>query len=155
MIIIGIDPGYDRMGVAVIERELNKEMLVFSCCIETDRKQEIPDRLFVIGKEVEKIFTKHKPDVVGVENLFFNTNQKTAMGVSMARGIVTYLAKCSDAQVAEYTPPQIKTAVAGHGHADKKQVIDMVSKLIKIEKEIKHDDEYDAIAVALTASAML
>jgi len=87
---------------------------------------------------------------MAIENLFFNSNQKTALKVSEARGIIMYQALSGGLKVFEYTPLQIKIAITGYGRGDKKQVTDMLHHLIKIDKKIKYDDEYDAIAVGLT-----
>jgi len=87
---------------------------------------------------------------MAIEKLFFTTNQKTVMGVSEARGVIMYQALLNKIPVFEYTPLQIKIAITGYGRGDKKQIIAMLQHLIKIEKEIKYDDEYDAIAVGLT-----
>ena len=151
MRVISIDPGYERVGVAIIEKKENeKEDLVYSNCFKTSKNLSLLDRFTLIGKEIESIVKKYKPEVMAIETLFFNSNQKTVMAVSEARGIIMYQALIRKVPVFEYTPLQIKVAVTGYGRGDKKQVIDMVHHLIKIEKEIKYDDEYDAIAVGLT-----
>jgi len=152
--ILGIDPGYDRCGVAIIKKEGHKETLVFSTCITTSKKDSLPDRFKQIGDEVTNLFLKYSPSVCAIENLFFNTNQTTAMGVAGVRGILSYIARLHDAHVLDITPLQVKDAVVGHGHATKNQVQSMVSKLIALPEKKMLDDEYDAIAVALTASAI-
>lgn len=150
MRIIAIDPGYERMGVAVIEKDKQKENLVFSECFKTSAKINHEERLKLIGEEVEKIIKKWKPEALAIENLFFSKNQKTAMQVAEARGAILYVAGKNDLNVKEFMPNQIKIAVTGYGASDKEQVTEMVKKLIKIDKDIKYDDEYDAIAVGLT-----
>lgn len=156
-IILGIDPGYDRMGVCIIEKESNtKYKILFSTCLESDRKMEINKRIFEIGKEIKKIILKYNPTELAIEKLFFTTNQKTVMGVSEARGAVIYLAQDLGLKVAEYTPLEIKIAITGYGKADKPQVYFMIKQIFKIDKNInekitkKLDDEYDAIAVGYT-----
>ena len=153
-IVIGIDPGYDRMGIAVVEKAGGKETLLYSDCIETDRKAEFGERFLQIGNALEKIFKKYPADALSIEKLFFSKNQKTAGTVAEVRGVVVYLGAKHGLPVFEYTPGEIKLAVAGYGSADKKQVTEMVGRLIEIKKAIKHDDEYDAIAAALTHLAM-
>jgi len=154
MKIISIDPGYERVGIAIVEKkDRGKEELIYSNCFKTSAKLIFSERLFLIGQEIDSVIKKYKPDVMAIEKLFFTTNQKTAIGVSEARGVIIYQALLNKIPVSEYTPLQIKIAVTGYGKGDKKQVISMVHNLIKIEKTIKHDDEYDAIAVGLTHSA--
>lgn len=153
MKILSIDPGYERVGVAVIEKTSDKETLVYSDCFKTSAKLPFIQRMELIGNEVEKVIKKYKPAVFATEKLFFNTNQKTATMVSEVRGALIYIALKNKLNVYEYTPLQIKSAVTGDGHADKKQIIAMVKNLIQIDKEIKYDDEFDAIAIGLTCSA--
>ena len=152
MKILSIDPGYERVGIAVLEKT-NKEQLIYSNCFKTSKELAFIERLELIGQEVERIIKTHKPEALAIEKLFFNTNQKTATNVSEVRGALIYIALKSGLKVFEYTPLQIKVAVAGDGHGDKTQVITMLKNLIKIEKDIKYDDEYDAIAVGLTCFA--
>jgi crossover junction endodeoxyribonuclease RuvC len=152
--ILGIDPGYERVGIAVIEKQKRgKEILLYSDCFKTDKKLPHGERLVLIAQELKKIIKKYKPDLLGIEKLYFNENQKTAMPVAEARGVIILIAVEGGLQVMEHTPLEIKVAVAGYGRADKKQVIDMVKRLIEIKKTIKLDDEFDAIAVALTTGA--
>ena len=149
MLILGIDPGYERLGVAVIEGDPSPTLL-YSACIVTSSKLSHPERLKIIGKEIASVLKKFKPDEVAVETLFFNTNQKTALHVSEARGVVIYESISHGCSVSEYTPLQVKIAITGYGRGTKDQVIFMLGKLLTINKKIKHDDEYDAIAIALT-----
>jgi len=151
--VLGIDPGYERLGVAVVEKENGREKLIFSETIKTSPKRDFKDRLFEIGEEVQKIIDEYKPENLAIEKLFFNTNQKTATNVSEIRGMLLYIAQKNKMDIYEYTPLQIKVAITGQGRADKKQIMFMLERLIKIEKEIKYDDEFDAIAVALTGFA--
>ncbi len=154
MIILGIDPGYERLGIAIVEKNpQEKERLVYSECFKTLAKNEHALRLRQIGERLDEIIKKYKPDTMAIETLFFETNAKTVMKVSEARGVCIYVAKSNDLKIREFTPLQIKVAVTSYGKSDKKQVIFMVEKLVKIDKKIQHDDEYDAIAGALTAIA--
>ena|ERR1035437_2167130 len=150
MKVIAIDPGYERMGVAIIEKISNKEILVFSECFKTSAKISHEERLKLIGQEIETLIKKYKPEAMAIETLFFKNNQKTAMHVSEARGVMLYVASVADVDVKEFSPMAIKIAVTGYGSSDKTQVTEMVKKLIKIDTDIKYDDEYDAIAVGLT-----
>jgi crossover junction endodeoxyribonuclease RuvC len=154
MRILGIDPGFERLGIAIVEKERGgKEKLVFSECFRTSKDLPFSERIKNIGEELEKIIKKHKPEVLSIETLFIETNQKTAMRVSEARGVVIYIASTHGMKVFEYTPLQIKIAVTGYGKADKKSVMMMVPKLIVMENRKMLDDELDAVAVALTAIA--
>lgn len=153
MRILGIDPGYDRLGLAVVEKSGSDETLMYSDCFETDSSLSFHDRLQLVGVEIENVISSYTPEHLGIENVFFNTNQKTAMHIGEVRGAILYIAGQNDLGIFEYTPPQIKAAIAGTGRGTKKDVINMLHRLIEINKDIKHDDEYDAIAVALTHSA--
>jgi len=152
--ILSIDPGYERIGIAVIEKTfLKKDKLVFSECFKTSAKIPFPERLRNIGEEVERVIKKYKPEALGIEKLYLTTNQKTVMGVSEARGVIVYTAARNNLSVYEYTPPQIKIAVTGYGKASKEMVMSMVPKLIDIDSTINSDDELDAIAIGLTLLA--
>jgi crossover junction endodeoxyribonuclease RuvC len=154
MIILGIDPGYDRLGIAIIEKPYKgKESLLYSDCFTTSSKDDIYTRLEQIGTEISSVIEKFKPDALAIENLFITKNQKTAMRVSEARGIIIYECLKNSLDVFEYSPMQIKTAITSDGTSDKERMIKMVNLLIKIPKKKALDDEYDAIAVALTHSA--
>lgn len=153
MIILGIDPGYERLGIAVLEKNKGKEEVLYSECFKTSAKLKFEDRLFLIGQKIEEIIKKYKPEVLAIETLFSNTNQKTVMHVSETRGVVIYEAIKKSLKIFEASPPQIKMATTGYGKADKNQVIKMVKMLVKIDNNKKSDDELDAIAIALTAFA--
>ncbi|MES2953788.1 MAG: crossover junction endodeoxyribonuclease RuvC [Patescibacteria group bacterium] len=156
MIILGVDPGYDRLGVAVLKKELGaKEVILFSDCILTDKKNSFESRLLVLGGALRKVIAKWEPTHLAIEKLFFTKNQKTAMDVAETRGVILYLAAEHGLSIHEYTPGQIKAAVTGYGSASKEQVALMVTKLIAIPHKPKYDDEYDALAAALTGSATI
>ncbi len=151
MRIISIDPGYERLGVAIIDKEKNtKEVVVFSDCFRTSAKETFEDRLFSIGNSLENIISEYSPTALSIENLFIQNNQKTAMRVSEVRGAIIYIAKKYKLNIKEYTPLQIKLAVTGNGKSTKDQVIKMVNMLVKNINGKKLDDEYDAIAIGLT-----
>ncbi len=153
MKVLAIDPGYDRLGVAVMEYQNGKEHLIFSTCLLTDKKSELVDRLFVVGTTISELITEHKPDTVAIETLFFNKNIKTAIGVAQARGIIIYLAKKAGCIVHEFGPQEIKVAVTGYGNSDKAAVLAMVTRLVPNVPANALDDEYDAIAVGITCLA--
>lgn len=154
MKILAIDPGFERVGVAILERKpKEKDSLVYSTCFKTSPKIPFHERLTLIGSEMEKIIKKHKPEALAIEKLYFETNQKTAMGVSEARGVIVYSASRNGLKIFEYTPPQIKVAVTGYGKASKDAVMSMVPKLINMDKKSESDDELDAIAIGLTCLA--
>ena len=157
MKVLAIDPGYGRCGVAVVEKNPStalgasgREMLLYSACIETPAKMDFPERLAVIANECARLIKTHAPDCVALEKLYFQTNQKTAMRVAEVRGALINTAQGAGIEVFEYTPGEVKSAAAGSGSADKKAGARMLHALMKIEKEIRHDDEYDAIAIAVT-----
>ena len=127
-----------------------KETLLYSDCFKTKTSNTHAERLSLLGQEISRVIEKFKPETLSIETLFLTTNHKTVMYVSEARGVILYEAAKHNLSIFEYSPPQIKSAVTGDGHADKKSIIKMVPLLIKLEKEVKHDDEYDAIAVGLT-----
>ena len=150
MRVLAIDPGYGRCGVAVVEKENNMERLIDSACIETSSDDPFPARLTHVSRECERLIEKHRPDAVALEKLYFATNQKTAMRVAEVRGALIELATRHGLPVYEYTPGEVKSAAAGSGSADKRAVVKMLHALVKIDKEIKYDDEYDAIAIGIT-----
>ena len=156
MKIVAIDPGYERIGIAVLERERGqqKETLLYSVCFKTDKKLDLNQRIFLIGCEIERIITTYQPKVCAIEKLFFTTNQKTVMGVSEARGVCIYSAMRNDLLIAEYTPLEIKMAITGYGKADKGQIMRMLPKLIKFSSTKTSDDELDAMAIGLTCFAI-
>lgn len=154
MNILAIDPGYERIGVAVIKHDKKeKDSLVYSSCFKTSAKKVFHKRLADIGEEIERLVAEYEPTALAIEKLYFTTNQKTVMGVSEARGVIVYVASKNKLNIFEYTPPQIKVATTGYGKADKKMVMSMVGKLIHIENKTKSDDELDAIAIGITCIA--
>ena len=150
MKVLGIDPGFGRCGVAVIEKSGGKDVLLYSDCIETSAKSEFSERLLQVADECARLIEKFSPDCVAMEKLYFSNNQKTAMQVAEVRGALINCASGFNLTVAEYSPGEIKSAVASSGSADKRQIATMLHMLMKIDKKIKHDDEYDAIAIAVT-----
>ncbi len=155
MRILGIDPGYERLGIAIIEKtETSKEILVHSECFRTQPSAPFQERLHALGVHLSELMRSHTPHHVALENIFFNTNQKTALDVGAVRGVILYVSGQHSLPVFEYTPPQIKVAITGNGRASKKDVETMVHRLVALDTTSRLDDEYDAIAVALTHSAV-
>jgi crossover junction endodeoxyribonuclease RuvC len=162
MKVLGIDPGFERLGIAILEknptteaRPQGKEKVVFSECFKTSAKIDFSERLKLIGEKVREVIKEYQPDVLAIETLFLNTNQKTVMRVAEARGVVVYEAARAGLEIFEASPPQIKIATTGYGRASKEQMMKMVRILVEIEKTKTSDDELDAIAIALTAFACL
>ncbi len=152
MRILGIDPGYDRLGIAILEKTSPKETVVFSECFKTSKTLPHAERLHLVAEKIRAMIIEYKPDAIAIEKLFFTTNKKTALAVGEARGVILAACAQSGMAVAEYAPNQIKLAVTGYGNADKTAVIKLVPKLVFMVKEVLQDDEMDAIAVAITHS---
>lgn len=154
MRILGIDPGYDRLGIAVIEKPpRGKEVLLYSDCFKTSAKNTIYERFELIAIEIGRILDEFKPDVMALETLFIDTNKKTGMRVAEARGIMIIEGVKRGIPIHEYSPMSIKMAITGDGTSDKTRITKMVKLLIKMPSEKAVDDEYDAVAVALTHAA--
>ncbi len=149
MIILGIDPGYAIVGWGVIEYSGSKFRTLGYGSIQTPAGMPVVDRLERIYLGMKALIEKYKPDQVAVEELFFNTNGKTAIVVAEARGIILLAAKFANIEIAEYTPLQVKQAVVGYGRAEKKQVIVMVTSLLGLDAPPKPDDTADALAIAV------
>ena len=163
MIILGIDPGYDRVGVGIIEKTNNLDKYVFSACIETDKKNTFVNRLSQINRDLSLILNKYQPDLLVVESLFFAKNVKTAIDVSQARGSILltlniYKEKNASRciSILELTPMQIKSSISGDGHANKKSVSYMVYQILKLDNNHNFknknkilDDEIDALSISL------
>ena len=153
MKILSIDPGYDRIGCAVIKKDGGVSLL-HSECFETDKSTAYGVRLMLVGDHIKKLIKKHKPDCVVMEKVFFSKNKKTAMQVAEVRGVCIYVSEKEGISVVEYTPNQIKSSVTGNGNANKKQVMRMIPHLITLDTSVtRKDDEYDAIAIGITHCA--
>ena len=152
MVILGIDPGFARVGWGVLEVQSSKFKVQSHGCIETSKNTESQDRLVTVYKEVCALIKKYKPDEVAIEELFFTNNAKTAFKVGEARGVIILAGAMQKISVTSYTPLQVKIAVTGYGNADKTQVGRMIKAILKLDKMPKLDDTVDAIAVALTHS---
>ena len=148
MTILGIDPGLERVGFGVIEREGSRLRLIEHGLIQTPRIA-ITERLAQIHREVLALIETHRPDAMATERLVFAANKTTAMDVSKALGVILLAASEKGLDWEEYAPPEVKLAVVGTGAADKKQVEFMVTKLLSLEKAPKPDDVSDALAIAI------
>lgn len=149
MRILGIDPGLERVGFAVVDKAGSRLTAVDYGLIQTPRIA-MPDRLRVLHQEALKLIERHAPDALATERLLFSVNRTTAMDVAKALGVV--LLACSERGLdwAEYSPPEVKQAVVGHGGAEKRQVQFMVQRLLGLAEPPKPDDVADALAVAIT-----
>jgi crossover junction endodeoxyribonuclease RuvC len=150
MIILGIDPGIARVGWAVIETARPTLKTISFGCIETDKGEKPELRLQEIHEAIKVLCKKFRPDCMSVEDLFFATNAKTAIGVGQSRGVILLAAAQAHIPVISYTPLAIKRAITGDGTADKKQVLFMVMKQLKLVSAPKLDDTADALAIAMT-----
>jgi crossover junction endodeoxyribonuclease RuvC len=150
MRILGIDPGIGRVGWGFLEKNGNKIMPLVYDCFETQVNGDKPKRLQAIFEFMTEILEKYNPDALAIEDLFFNTNAKTALSVGEARGVVLLTAAQKEIPISVYTPLQVKIAVTGYGRAEKSQVGHMVKTLLKLPTIPKPDDTADALAIALT-----
>lgn len=148
--VLAFDPGYERLGVAVIEKNNGKETLVYSDCVRTSASLPFPERLKILGEAAEEAIKKYKPGACALEEVYFEKNAKTAMQVAEVRGMLAYIAAKSGLPVSHYTPLQVKVATTGYGKSDKKAVEAMVGRLIALPSKKRLDDELDAIAIGLT-----
>lgn len=153
MIILGIDPGFDRMGCAILEKTRGAKKLIASDCFVSDRKLPYEKRLFFMGDKVKNMIKKHDPDILAIEKLFFAKNHKTALQISEVRGMIMYIACEKNLAVKEFTPLEIKSSITGYGRAEKYQVQKILEQELKLTKnKTGYDDESDAIAIALTCA---
>ena len=150
MKILGIDPGLGRAGWAVIDENKGRISAINYGCIETSSKSSEAERIKILYAQLIKIIEKYKPDILSVEKLFFNKNVKTALSVGQARGAIILAGVNKGLIVEEYTPLQVKIAVAGYGRADKNQVGQMVKSSFNLKSVPQPDDAADALAIALT-----
>ncbi len=149
MIILGIDPGTATTGFGIIKQTKNQPELVDFGVISTKKTLSDAQRLEILASDVDQLIKKYKPTAVGVEKLFFTTNQKTVMTVSQARGAVLLIVQKNKLPILEFTPLQVKNFICGYGKAEKKQVQFIVQKTFKLKSSPKPDDAADALAIAL------
>lgn len=149
MLILGIDPGYAIVGFGLVESQGAKQKLVACGAINTPAGVRLSARLWQINKDLEELITQFKPDALAIEELFFNNNVTTGIGVAQARGVILMTAEKMGLPIYEYNPSQVKQAVVGYGKAEKKQVMDMTKRLLGLSAVPKPDDAADAVAIAL------
>ncbi len=149
MRVLGIDPGTARTGYGIVERDGNALKVVDFGCLETLSSAPPAERLLSIHRAVMHLIELHRPEMVGVERLFFNRNVQTAFAVGQARGVVLLAAATHGLPVLEYGPHEVKIAVTGYGRADKGQVQRMVQALLGLAELPRPDDAADALAVAI------
>ena len=152
MIVLGIDPGDTLIGYGVIKKTSSKLSLVDCGCIKTKTGAKAGEKLHELEKELTKVILKHKPELCGVEDIFFFKNAKTAIKVAQARGVILATCRRHNIEISEFTPLQIKQAVTGYGQAQKKQVQKMVGLILKLDEPIVQDDTADAVAAAICAA---
>ena len=149
MYILGIDPGFGRVGYGIIEYRNNKYRPVEYGCITTEAGDKLSARLKRIHEDLEEVISRYNIDQAAVESLFFNTNITTGIQVAEARGVILLTLEQHNIQISEYTPLQVKQALIGYGRADKIQIKNMVKDMLKLEKMPKLDDTTDALAIAI------
>ncbi len=154
--ILGIDPGFGRIGFGIIEQtKTNSWRAVAYGCLETSPKKTFVERLAEIHEELQMVITKYQPNRMAVEELFFNKNVTTAIDVAQARGVILVTGIENKLPIDEFTPPEVKQAIAGNGRADKVQMQKIVAISLGLKGTIKSDDAADALAIALTAGQAL
>ncbi len=150
MIVLGIDPGLARLGYGVIEKKGNRATHVTHGCITTDRgDMSAGARLNQLYGGLKDLFLEHGPECAAVEKLFFSKNITSAMAVAEVRGIILLLCEQEGVPVTEYTPNQVKQAITGSGRADKKQVQEMIRRLLHLQEIPRPDDAADGLSIAL------
>lgn len=149
MIILGIDPGIAIVGYGVLEYTKGKFRTIAMGSIETPAGIDVEERLRMVYDDMCEILDTYRPDEMAIEELFFNTNQKTAIAVAEARGVILLSAVQRGVPISEYTPLQVKQSVVGYGRAEKKQVIALVKMILGMENGPKLDDTADALALAI------
>ncbi len=148
--ILGIDPGYAIVGFGVLDYSGGRFSVVDFGAITTSADMDFNRRLKVIYDDMTEIITTYKPDEMGIEKLFFNTNEKTAIDVAQARGVTLLPAIIRNIPIYEYTPLQVKCSIVGYGRAEKKQVQEMTKTMLHLKAVPKPDDTADAVAIAIT-----
>ncbi len=149
MRILGIDPGYAIVGLGVIDYIPHKFNVVYYGAILTEAKTPFDTRLGEIYTDMINVIEKTKPDIISIEKLFFNTNQKTGIDVAQARGVIVLAGQQKGIPIHEYTPLQVKQSVVGYGRAEKHQVMEMTKQILHLKTMPKPDDTADALALAI------
>ena len=149
MVILGIDPGVAIVGYGVVECVSGNFRCLEYGCIPTPAHTLLEDGLWEIYDGMTELIARHRPDCMSIEELFFNNNQKTAVDVAQARGVILLAANKAKLPIYEYTPLPVKSAVVGYGRAEKQQVMYMVRQYLHMKETPKPDDAADAIAIAI------
>ena len=149
MRILGIDPGLAIVGFGLIEAETGKTQMLQYGAVTTPAGLPLAARLVQLERDMEELIAQLRPEAIAVEELFFNTNITTGIAVAHGRGIILLSGHQAGLQIYEYTPLQVKQAVVGYGRADKKQVMDMVRRILSLQAVPRPDDAADAVAIAL------
>lgn len=152
VIVLGVDPGTAITGFGIVRAEGDRLELVDFGSIRTEAGAAMTHRLRDIHSSINHLIAKHQPDILAVEELFFNRNVTTAIAVGQARGVVLLSAALGGLEVFEFTPPQVKQAVTGYGRADKRQVQAMIKTILGLPEVPKPDDAADALAIAICAA---
>ena len=152
--IFGIDPGFGRMGFGVVEYDGHKFELIDTGCITTEADLSHGERLRILASDLRELLKQHQPDKVAIEELFFGKSTTTAMRVAEARGVALLICAELNLPIIELKPNQIKLAVTGDGNADKKQMQEMVQRLLELDQVPKPDDAADALAIAICAATI-
>lgn|SRR3989344_1702180 len=153
MRVLAFDPGYERLGAAILERSNKKDTLIHSECLRTSAEDAFPERLRQLGEAALKLIERFEPRALALEKVYFEKNAKTAMQIAEVRGMLTHIAATEGLTLFEYTPSEVKIAVTGYGKSDKAAVGAMVSRLVTLPAKKRLDDELDAIAIGLTCLA--
>ncbi|MAE68652.1 crossover junction endodeoxyribonuclease RuvC [bacterium] len=149
MRIIGIDPGLATVGIGLIEANCAHDLRVVDyLTIETASKTVFAQRLKEIGKDLDDILTDFQPELAIIEKLYFSVNEKTALDVAQARGVILSCVAGKDLEIIEPTPPELKSCITGDGSADKKQMQQMVKMIFNLKEIPQPDDAADALALA-------
>jgi crossover junction endodeoxyribonuclease RuvC len=152
--ILGIDPGYGRLGFGVLDRDAQGGLVYGTCGVITTPKDALmPDRLLEIANDLQTLIAKHKPELIVLEELFFAQNTTTGLKVAEVRGVIQLLAAEAGVPCIEVKPVEVKVAVTGQGNADKVQMQKMVTLLLKLEQIPSPDDAADALGVAWAGEA--
>ncbi len=149
MRVLGVDPGLTRCGIGVVEGSGSSLKLIDSGVIRTPKEDEIDSRLLALEKNLNEWITRMKPDVIAIERVFSQLNVKTAMATGQAAGVAILLAAKSGVPIALHTPSEVKAAVTGSGRADKRQVAEMVKRILRLREVPKPVDTTDALALAI------
>ena len=150
--VLGVDPGFDRMGLGMVEMCGGDAKWISHACAQTVKTDAIEYRLQKIRDALMEAIKRYEPNIMAIEKLFFQTNIKTATSVSMARGVILLAAADAGIPIVELTPNQVKQGIAGSGNADKKQVQIMVQRLLKLPTIPEPDDAADALAIAIVGA---